>query len=336
MPQEPTSGVSYAATEPVTCPACGHGFPFDVWLIVAAAERPDLVDRIRGAALHAIACPQCGAAVGEVDAPLLLYTPPGTGLATVPPILFCPAQNTAAEQEQEQADGLVGLLRQRLGDAWQETWLAEGLPNLPQQMLPAVLGEDPETALREMAEGMQAELERMRGEDPDAYRQLEEAARQAMEDAASDEASLTGLVQRFVQADTWPESQRMVETHPELLSEVADAALADLIDRAGAAGDADAVRVFEEHRALLQRCREAGVARAFAEKTLPPEALEHAAAVGMSPELAEALAELAETGIEINSPDDTQTRAGRPVRPARKAGDRNPIRTNPRAGGVSI
>ncbi len=31
MPAHP-AGVSYARTTPVTCPACSHGFDFDVWL----------------------------------------------------------------------------------------------------------------------------------------------------------------------------------------------------------------------------------------------------------------------------------------------------------------
>ncbi len=43
------------------------------------------------------------------------------------------------------------------------------------------------------------------------------------------------------------------------------------MDAARAQGDENAVRIFEEHRALLRRCREAGIPRAFAEKLLPPE-----------------------------------------------------------------
>lgn len=31
MPEDPADA-SYAQTTPVTCPACGHGFTFDVWL----------------------------------------------------------------------------------------------------------------------------------------------------------------------------------------------------------------------------------------------------------------------------------------------------------------
>ena len=75
MPEQTAAGVSYAQAAPVTCPACDHAFSFEVWLIVDTVERPDLVDCIRGGTLHDIICPSCGEPVGQVDAPLLLYTP---------------------------------------------------------------------------------------------------------------------------------------------------------------------------------------------------------------------------------------------------------------------
>ena len=52
--------VSFAQQADATCPACNHAFQADVWLVVDADERPDLVERLRGGSLHAIACPQCG------------------------------------------------------------------------------------------------------------------------------------------------------------------------------------------------------------------------------------------------------------------------------------
>ena len=68
----------------------------------------------------------------------------------------------------------------------------------------------------------------------------------------------------FVQAKTWPESRRIVEEHPELLGDEADALLAQLLD---AQENDGACRAVEEHRTLLRRCRETGIAAAFAEKT---------------------------------------------------------------------
>lgn len=69
------TGVSYAQTQPLVCPACGRRFDLAVWLIVDTAERPDLVARIRDGTIHAVVCPGCGAELGHADAPLLVYTP---------------------------------------------------------------------------------------------------------------------------------------------------------------------------------------------------------------------------------------------------------------------
>ncbi len=132
---------------------------------------------------------------------------------------------------------------------------------------------------------------------------------------------LLPLLQSFINARTWAESRRIVEQHPELLGDDADALLGGLLDTARGQGDEDAARVLEEHRALLRRCREAGIPRAFAEKMLSPEALAAAEAAGLTPEqaleivhlvaempseLLEALAELAASGAEIRSPEDLE------------------------------
>ena len=79
----------------------------------------------------------------------------------------------------------------------------------------------------------------------------------------------------FIQAETWEESRRILESHPELLTDEADALLGQLIDTAQAQGDEAALRIFERHRALLRRCREVGIEQAFAEFSggppIPPE-----------------------------------------------------------------
>ena len=197
---------SYGESADVNCPTCGHGFVAEVWLIVDAVERPDLVDRMRDGSLHDIACPGCGTPVGRVDAPLLLYTPEGNGSGdaarndsapTRPPVLFSPAEQTTAEQDQEQAAGLVARLRASLDAAWQDAWLAEGLPGVARPTLPAALSSDPQAALAAMAEQMQAEVERLRAEDPEAYRQLEAAARQPAQAA---EAGADAGADRAVEA----------------------------------------------------------------------------------------------------------------------------------------
>ncbi len=137
---------SYAQTNDFQCPVCGQPFRAEIWLIVDAGERPDLVDRARAGDLHAVACPACGP-LGTVDAPLLLYFPdydPATGQ---PPLIFSPPQQSSTEQDQELAGSLLGELARRLGNAWQDEWLAQVL-TAPRALLPAALSEDPDAALR--------------------------------------------------------------------------------------------------------------------------------------------------------------------------------------------
>jgi len=249
---------------PLTCPRCGRAFEGEIGLILDTSERPDLLERARDGTLHTVACPHCGHET-EVDAPLLVLRPGAT-----PPLLFSPAQRTTAEEDRKQAAGLVGALRERMGADWREEWLAQGLPGVPRPLLPAALSDDPEAALRQMAEQARREIERLREKDPEAYRQLKEAARQAMQ-----RMPLVQTLQEFIQARTWAESRRILEAHPELLGDEADALLGQLVQGAQAQGDEDARRVLEQHRALLRRCREVGIEQAFAELgaglPIPPE-----------------------------------------------------------------
>ena len=101
--------VSYAEQVNLTCPICIAVFKVEVWLIIAAEERPDLIKRINAGSLHRLVCSQCGQA-SEFDMPVLLFQP-----AVTPPILFSPTQEVTNRQAQQQAVDLIGLLRERLG-----------------------------------------------------------------------------------------------------------------------------------------------------------------------------------------------------------------------------
>lgn len=145
---------SYAESANGTCPNCRHAVQAEVWLIVDSAERPDLLERIRDGRLHEVSCPACGALVGEVDAPLILYRP-----GQMPQILFSPAQDTTSEERQDQASGLLFVLRERLGAEWREEWLEQGLLHVPRAMLPAVLSGNVGQALRERQVQVPPEIE---------------------------------------------------------------------------------------------------------------------------------------------------------------------------------
>jgi len=203
---------------------------------VDAGERPDLLERVRQGALHAFPCPRCGQTV-EADAPLLLYfsRAPLRLSGREVRLLFSPARRTRPQEGEAQAGALLARLREALGPAWREEWLREGLLVLPRGLLPLFLREDPEAALR----------------------------------------ALTRTLEEFIGARTWDESRRILEAHPELLTDEADALLGQWIAAAQAQGDEEARRILEEHRVLLRRCREVGIERAFAElgggPPIPPE-----------------------------------------------------------------
>jgi hypothetical protein len=83
-----------------------------------------------------------------------------------------------------------------------------------------------------------------------------------------DSVALFDIIRAFMQADTWAVSQRIIEAHPELLSEEADQLLGQLVAIARQQDDAQAEGVFSEHRQLLARCRQVGVDTAFAERVM--------------------------------------------------------------------
>ena len=118
---------SFADQPTRTCPQCGASFTPDVWLIIDTAERPDLLALTRAGSIHRLVCP--GGHAGEVDAPLLLYRPGET-----PPLLFVTAARTTVDQDRTMADNLLGLLAERVGEAWQAEWPAS-LLTLPRRLL---------------------------------------------------------------------------------------------------------------------------------------------------------------------------------------------------------
>jgi hypothetical protein len=70
----------------------------------------------------------------------------------------------------------------------------------------------------------------------------------------------------FVFAPTWYESRRILDRHPELLSDQIDQLYSHLIETARGKGNDELAQMYGEHRDLLRRCRDVGVQKAFDEK----------------------------------------------------------------------
>src|SRR5512135_744644 len=72
---------------------------------------------------------------------------------------------------------------------------------------------------------------------------------------------LLRAIRKFVAAKTWSGSKRILEQHPELLSDKADAFLVHLIAEQT---NEHVIQVLSQHRELLRRCRDVGLDAAFA------------------------------------------------------------------------
>jgi len=181
---------SLAQRPELTCPQCNQTFQAEIWQVVDAAERPDLLEKVLQGTIHDLPCPQCGNR-GRIDAPLLIFRPQAD-----PPVIFSPAQGTTPEQDQEHAHGLVGLLKEGLGTDWLEAW-GENLPVIPRRVLPQALRQGLQAARQTLQDESQAEMERLRREEPETYQKLEEQRR-----IFAENAPLLQALQEFIQADT--------------------------------------------------------------------------------------------------------------------------------------
>ena len=271
---------SLAHNSSLTCPDCGLAFDADIWLVVDADERPDLLERIRAGTLHIFTCPDCGS-TGEVDAPLLLYRPNAR-----PTLTFCPTaeilfdeEDDADEMEEEQAAELLAHLQDALGAAWRDEWLDE-VSMVPIFMLPVTLSEDPDAAVEQMANRMMERLQQLQEEDPEAYAKVVETLAEFEEILVSEvavalESPLMPALDEFMSYDSWEESYEFIKTHPELVSAEAEDVLGIIVESAYMRGDSETADFLEEHLLLLKRCREIGVREAFAEKMdVSPDDLE--------------------------------------------------------------
>jgi CHAT domain-containing protein/tetratricopeptide (TPR) repeat protein len=127
----------------------------------------------------------------------------------------------------------------------------------PLELLEALESLPLEMALRLMSVRSERELMELLAEHPELMPLLEQMMVQVQ---GQEQALLLKAVDAFVNADSWAESRSVVEAHPELLTDEADALLAQLIE---AQDDGRATRILEEHRRLLARCRAEGVDAAF-------------------------------------------------------------------------
>lgn len=110
--------VSRAQFVTMACPDCGAAVSLDLWLIIHADERPDLIAQISADELNLAVCPSCGRS-GVVVVPLLICRPTQN-----PTLIYAPVPGLTAEQTRQDADQLVSGLRTAMGMAWDDAWMS--------------------------------------------------------------------------------------------------------------------------------------------------------------------------------------------------------------------
>lgn len=79
-------------------------------------------------------------------------------------------------------------------------------------------------------------------------------------------------VQKFINSRSWVEAKQLVEDNRRLLlTNEADAILADLEKKYSASMWGTEVPIIQEHRELLARCRKESIEAAFAERVPKPK-----------------------------------------------------------------
>ena len=124
---------SVAVRTSVACNACAAAIEAELWVIVDVEERPDIADRIRSGTLHTFKCSQCDT-VRRMSVSALIYLP-----KSQPRILFVPVAGATNERIRQEATQLASLLSERLGDAWRDEWLANGLDIVTPEELASLL-----------------------------------------------------------------------------------------------------------------------------------------------------------------------------------------------------
>jgi hypothetical protein len=243
--------ISYSENSTLTCPSCRNSFTSEVWMLVDAAERPDLAEALRDGTLDVVVCPRCGHR-SPAGAPLLFHD------AANRRVYFAAAPGSQEHELREQAQSLLYML----------------VGSLPEQERHAYLGD---VQVEQEVEGVRrAVLRRQktrRAHSPDPAQEPGQPAHgaehhvvEAPPAARAEEPSpILGAVQALIAADSSEEFDAIVEEHPMLLGEDADAAILHLAEIARDQGEHEVAAALREARARLAMLRsEAGEPRPVA------------------------------------------------------------------------
>jgi tetratricopeptide (TPR) repeat protein len=232
--QEITVDYSMSRQATLICQVCGCEFSAQFWLIIDVPTRRDLVTLAAKGELHQCRCPNDH--ICAVDAPLLLYQ-----LTADYPVIYVPTAQADEEDNWKQANSLISELRDLLGTAWSNDWIAQGLPRIEHNDLMEMLG-------------------RFVDDEPQADERPPED---------EDDYILLWAFPKFYKPLTWVETRAQLDEYPVLLTPHALELLAVLVDYSREGDSTQFTALLDLHHQLLIRCANIGIDQAFAELEIP-------------------------------------------------------------------
>ncbi len=241
---------SYAIQFGQHCDRCRTLNRMETWVVVDVGERGELADAVRQKRLRRFTCTKCSA-VGDMDQSLLLVRRTG-----VPELIFGWASWTDPERSQEQLFAALSTAGRRMGEAWSDDWRERLLP-APFGLLFLLIDRNVEQDLERFDEASvlasQPEIAAYRG-----------WLGQVVLNRDPERVKTSGML--LLQAETWSECKRVLEAHPELLTEQADGFLSTVLEVVREEHKDEQARIAEERQQLVRRCREVGITPAIVER----------------------------------------------------------------------
>jgi CpXC protein len=241
--QNYTMPISYCEKDTLTCPFCGQDFIAEIWMLIDAAERPDLAEALREGALNVVACPHCDYS-GPAGAPLLFHDPANRR------VYFAAPSGGAEHEWREQAQSLLYLLVGSLPEEDRRPYLGDV------QVEQEVEGVRRAVLRRQKARRGPALVPTQPAARPPSARGVEHHVVEVPPaEQMADSSPILDAVRALLAADSPEQFAAIVDERPVLLSAAADTTLAQLAEVAYAQGEREVAAALGEARAELRRMR---------------------------------------------------------------------------------
>lgn len=233
--------ISYSEQSPLTCPACGKDFESEVWMIVDADEREDLVEALRRGTLNVTRCPHCGNE-GPVGAPLLYHN------AALQRVLFAGDPSVPEHELREQARALLTLMMNNIPEELHrpyhsDIYVTEGLEGAQR----VIEKDDRRMAARGRKTGAASK--------PEPIRQPTPATALPAQPNSDEMPPLLLGVQALVSANRPDDVDAVLAQYPQLLAPDADSLLAQFAEVAVSQREHDVAAALQHARTLLADLR---------------------------------------------------------------------------------